>query len=353
MIALIFRLLRFFGYTALVYLALLFAVANAGEGVQTLVRELTNIPAGIAPRTDTVRRLQELSEARDVDVLFVGSSHCYRAFDPRIFAAQGLRSFNLGSTSQSPVNSFYLLRNSLKRLRPRLIVFEAYWAMFGIDGAESFLDLSGALALSRKLVPMAWATGSLLAWNGLLLKAMDISPHAPVAAPDTVQDGDLYIPGGFVERIGAPLESIAPQDSYDVPIKSAQLHFFREILKMAKASGAKVMVVVQPMRAATVRHFLNGALISEQLSAIAHSEGAAFLDFNQLMDLEGPTYFYDADHLTQTGVEVFDRQLLRELGARGLLPQGTSRGLIDPSLDAKTGFPMRPVAGPTPDGSIN
>ena len=33
MIALIFRLLRFFGYTALVYLALLFAVANAGEGV--------------------------------------------------------------------------------------------------------------------------------------------------------------------------------------------------------------------------------------------------------------------------------------------------------------------------------
>ena len=153
-----------------------------------------------------------------------------------------------------------------------------------------------------------------------------MSPHAPVAAPDTVQDGDLYIPGGFVERIGAPLESIAPQDSYDVPIKSAQLHYFREILKMAKASGAKVMVVVQPMRAATVRHFLNRALISQQLSAIAHSEGAAFLDFNQLFDIEGPTYFYDADHLTQLGVEVFDRQLLRELGAPGASPARNQSG---------------------------
>ena len=57
-------------------------------------------------------RLLEINKHQNVDVLFLGSSHAYRGFDTRIFKESGIASFNLGSSSQAPVQSLLLLKNT-------------------------------------------------------------------------------------------------------------------------------------------------------------------------------------------------------------------------------------------------
>jgi hypothetical protein len=317
---LVLRLLKFLSFCAIAYLVVLFAAANGGEGIKTFMRRHTNIPAGIKARGDTVRRLQDLSRMHDVDILFVGSSHCYRAFDPRIFAEQGLTSFNMGSAVQSPVNSFFLLRPHIARLKPRLIIFESYWAIFRIDGAESFLDLSAAMPPGRELARMAWATGSPLAWNGFLIRALELRRNLGEGAAMPILAEERYVGDGFVERIPGPAVPYLAPDPSNVKIEPEQLRYLRELLRIAREAGARALVVVQPMPAATVDSFLNRDKINQTLSALALSEGAEFLDFNQYMSLDGPEYFYDSDHLTQKGVEAFDRRLLQELKQRRLLP---------------------------------
>ena len=37
-------------------------------------------------------RMEEVKETHDIDVLFLGSSHTYRGFDPRIFSKNGFSS---------------------------------------------------------------------------------------------------------------------------------------------------------------------------------------------------------------------------------------------------------------------
>ncbi|NHW60088.1 hypothetical protein HA378_33495, partial [Escherichia coli] len=69
------------------------------------------------------------------------SSHAYRGFDTRVFSKNGISSFNLGSSSQSPINTQVLLKQYLDRIKPKMIVYEVYAGTLSADGVESSLDM--------------------------------------------------------------------------------------------------------------------------------------------------------------------------------------------------------------------
>lgn len=82
-------------------------------------------------------RLEEAGEFGHVDVLVTGSSHAYRGFDPRVFAENGLSLFNLGSSSQTPIQTEFLLDRYLDVLTPEVVLLEVYPDLFSNDGTES------------------------------------------------------------------------------------------------------------------------------------------------------------------------------------------------------------------------
>ena len=86
-------------------------------------------------------RLQEVRQTSNVDLLFLGSSHAYRGFDTRIFRASNYKAFNLGSSSQTPVQTRVLLERYLENLNPKLVVYEVNPIMFYSDGVESTINL--------------------------------------------------------------------------------------------------------------------------------------------------------------------------------------------------------------------
>ena len=71
-------------------------------------------------------KLEDLKDEQDLDILFIGSSHCYRGFDTRIFKEEGLETFNLGSSSQTPKETNLILNKYLPQLRPKLIIYEVF-----------------------------------------------------------------------------------------------------------------------------------------------------------------------------------------------------------------------------------
>jgi len=67
-------------------------------------------------------------EKNTVDVLFLGSSHCYCGFSPQEFYGRcGIRSYNLGSSRQSTWLSYYWLREALKTQTPQAVVMDVYY----------------------------------------------------------------------------------------------------------------------------------------------------------------------------------------------------------------------------------
>lgn len=93
-------------------------------------------------------RLREVQKVKQVDLLFVGSSHVYRGYDPRIFTSQGIEAFNIGSSAQTPFNSYFLLKEYLPKIKAKYVVLDLYWGALGNNGIESSIDI---LSNSEKL----------------------------------------------------------------------------------------------------------------------------------------------------------------------------------------------------------
>ena len=313
------RGLRFTTMLVLVYAATVVVVSRVAAYPQYLAR-LTNLQPVTAPG-QAFLTFQEVKRHEQVDVVFVGSSHAYRSFDPRVFAREGLSTFNLGTRAQTPLNSYYLLKEYIGALRPKLVIFETYPIILGNDGRESSLDLVNDLPLSWSLAQMAGASWDVAVWNKLFLRL--VGPGLPAASEhaEILPASDTYVGRGYVEKDDRYSGRIAyPPES--VTVSPEQTEYLERSIDMLRSQGIQVVLVVTPLPRQTVDGILNYADVARQQAELAARAGVQYIDYNLngQLDLDR-AYFYDPDHLRQSGVELFLEKLLPDLKARGLIPQ--------------------------------
>jgi hypothetical protein len=335
---------RFFG-RAIVFIASLFILwlgivivaGNAGKSFQSIFRQYTNIPVGVAHRGESsLARFRELQTVSDVDIIFIGSSHCYRGFDPRIFKTLGLKTFNMGSTAQTPLNSYYLIRDKLDQLKPKLVIIELYPAMLEGDGAESTLDLLVNLPINKDMIEMSLATKSFMAVNALLLEMLRIHRPPIDSVPIKMPSSDKYVSGGYVERVDPPLSNRIFQ-SRELSINNRQLGYLAGITRMTRKFNSKVMLVILPIPFELRQSIANYDRIVDKISIFAKAHDVDFIDFNNRMQFDTETDFFDTDHLSQSGVNKFNKMLINIL---------TKNGYIMPSRDMANQGIGQPGPGP-------
>lgn len=105
--------------------------------------------------TDSYTRLtmHELYEMEgQVETVFLGSSHCFRAFDPMQYEdLTGERAFNLGSSSQNYDTSYYLLKEAVRLHPVKRVYLDMYYSFFFVGKEER--DLVQANIISDYMRP--------------------------------------------------------------------------------------------------------------------------------------------------------------------------------------------------------
>ena len=146
-------------------------------------------------------RIKDIRNYRNVDVLFLGSSHCYRTFDTRFYRSQGISCFNLGSSNQTPVQTYVLLKAYLDSINPRFVVFEVHPDIMKNDGIECAVDLLMNTPMTCEATKMAWHTGNMKVINTWLysLYNQKIRNRLERFHEEPTMDDAEYIPGGYVE----------------------------------------------------------------------------------------------------------------------------------------------------------
>lgn len=70
----------------------------------------------------------EMYEQENIDILFVGSSHCYRSFDPEIFDKElEMVTFNAGTSAQSLDGSYMIIKEAARYNDIKHIYLELYY----------------------------------------------------------------------------------------------------------------------------------------------------------------------------------------------------------------------------------
>ncbi len=263
----------------------------------------------------TFTRLQEADHYGEVDILFLGSSHAYRGFDVRIFRRYGYRTFNLGSSSQTPLQTEILLKRYIDSFHPSLVIFEVSPVVFSLDGVESSLDILSNDRNDVLSVKLAIEQNHIKVYNTLLYALYRDWTRADEDFSEPEQKGkDVYVSGGFVERSLANFTP-KPFDKTSWTFQDRQFAAFERSLRFLKRRGVPVILV----RAPTTQVWREAHVNDDDFNARMASYGT-FWNFNELLQLNDRVHFYDPHHLNQVGVEIFNKKLVTMLIDHGFSP---------------------------------
>lgn len=262
---------------------------------------LRNVSYNLGMWDYTHTKVREASEYKDIDVLFVGSSHCYRTFDTRFYAAQGLRTFNFGTSNQTPLQTLMLLRLYLDRLSPRVVVIEVHPDLMCNDGVESSLYLANNMKPSFELARMAFATRNLKSVLTMVYSATHNTLSKEFAAyndPST-DDENKYVAGGFVESNGGLLRP-EPLEEVGIEMNARQLDALRKCAKLLRRRGIPFLLVEVPASETLERAYRGHDAFVDEMRKIGEYHSP------QPEGLCDTIHYYDLDHLNQQGVELFN-----------------------------------------------
>lgn len=256
--------------------------------------------------SDTAIRLAEAREVHNPDILVIGSSHAYRSFDPRIFSAQGYTLFNLGTSSQTPLQSAVLLQRYLKTIKPKMIIYEVYPGTFASNGTEGAADVISNDTIDEAAVTMALQVNDVVSYNTLGFawyrqRTHTLPKHTPV-----LHNTDTYIKGGYV----------AKQLSYYTPekhlkplqwnIKPIQRKAFADNIAYIKKTGIPYVLVYAPIPKTFYAAHGNNVAFNHYMRSYG-----SYYNYNEILTLNDSLDFFDNNHMNQNGVELFNKALLK------------------------------------------
>lgn len=270
-----------------------------------------NIKYRIGSNGHMFTRIKEVKQLDkdSTNILFLGSSHSYRGFDPRIFKKNHLSTFNLGSSAQTPVQTLVLLKRYLDRINPNLIIFEVNPRSFQSDGVESSLDIVANDKNDRYTLAMALKTNHIKTYNTLLYAGFRDLLNLNKDFKEPVQrKNDVYIKGGYVE---SSIQYYKPRELSPRKIKlfKKQIKAFEQCLKEIEKRDIGLILVYAPITHNLYSSYSNNEYFNRKMSAYSFE----YYNFNYKVALNDSLHFVDGHHLNQNGVKLFNKQLIQTL----------------------------------------
>lgn len=253
-------------------------------------------------------RLTEVQNYGKVDILFLGSSHAYRGFDTRIFFDNGYKSFNLGSSAQTPLQTKILLKRYLNSLNPKKVIYEVYPATFVSDGVESSLDLIANDINDFHSLKMAIKINNIKTYNTLIYGYIcDLFGFNNFFSEKRVKGNDKYISGGYVEK---KMSYYKPSEfkTKEIILRPYQFESFLEIVQILKDRNIELILVYAPISNMNYESYKNTHYFDSVMNSYSN-----YYNFNEIINLNDTLHFYDAHHLNQKGVKIFNKKLIELL----------------------------------------
>lgn len=288
--------------------------------------------------TETYTRItmHELYENKDdIDTLFLGSSHCLRAYNPELFTElTGKSSFNLGSTSQNYDTSYYLLREAVKYHDIQTVYLDMHYKFLFIDKKDR--DLVQANIITDYMRPSInklefltqtseakHYTNRILPFRREWQKIADLSylrevwtkkqsdsyrNYAPV-----VLEQEYYAGKGFVyseEELDAEAitwwENFTPvAEDMDSQV-TYTLTYIEKIVEFCEEQQIHLIFVTAPSFGQYLEAIGPYGQAHQYIQGLADQYGILYLDFNlckeEYLQL-GEESFQDVDHLNGRGAE--------------------------------------------------
>jgi len=260
-------------------------------------------------------RVRDVENIKNPDILFLGSSHAYRGFDTRVFAKHGIKAFNLGSSSQSPINTQVFLKQYLDKIQPKFVVYEVYAGTLCTDGVESSLDMLINGKIDKNTVEMSLKVHNLMTYNtlfyGYFRQIFNLNQN--IKEPEK-QGDDFYVEnGGFVETTVARENTSLDFEKSKWELNDKQIQALRENIEILQQRKIPFLLVQTPITKALYNSKTNNKEVDDLLNKLGK-----YKNFTGSLNFDDRKDFYDDNHMNQKAVVEFNEKFIEYLKTQNL-----------------------------------
>ncbi len=279
--------------------------------------------------------------SNSVNLVFIGSSYSYRTFDPEVFDKKlNINSFNMGSPLQKPVETYYVLKETLKYQKPSLVVLDINWGLFNDDKyLNTKLWNFDNMKFSANKIGYLLNVFDVDQYSYALFKTVRYHQHTEelikklmgkdVTASSVNLDSYLknYKGKGFiVDNNVVDVNTI--KSKFDNAIKSPktyvwnkkQLKYLDKIVNLCKKKGIKLIFVTAPQSPIYLElydaYWFDYENINKTANKIADMYEVEYIDYNMInkeKKLVTNEDFSDSSHLNYGGAQKVSSHLAQYL----------------------------------------
>ncbi len=266
-----------------------------------------------------LKRVLYTDAADSYPLLFVGGSHMNGAINPNYFQKTfGVASFNVATAGQEFCETYYLLKEALKRQHAKVVVLDVYYALNKSPyGNGSFTH--------RALDPMVMSVNKLEAIRASVPKGQRAAYLFPLmlyhsrwdTLPELVEEwkdytgpytGALGFGGGAVQY-GKEMQYDNWDDTHCTPLAEKQETYLQKFFQLAHEKNFRLVLVNFPYEQASdelTEWAGDGVGKINQIQKEAAAAGVPFLNLNRpeqikAMGFDFPTMMNNASHVNYNG----------------------------------------------------
>jgi hypothetical protein len=260
--------------------------------------------------SNSSRMFEDLRVVKKVDILFVGSSHCYRSFDPRIFAEKGFSIFNLGTSSQTPVHSEILLNEYIDKLNPNEIILEVFPFTFStnVNFSESSLDIISSDSINKYFFNFFVLKPDIRYINLVIYKFWKkILNRKMQTKKNSSNIDEKYIFNGYVEKKQIFINQLKLAKQF-LKYDNKQFQALKNILNLCREKNIKFTLIFAPITNELYKSIINIDEFNFKMKYFGN-----YINFNENYKYNDTIDFYDSHHLNANGVKKLNLTLLEIL----------------------------------------
>ena len=272
-----------------------------------------------------IKRWQDFynKQKKSIDLIFLGSSHCYRSLVPAVFdSTLNVNSYNLGSSSKSVSTSYYVLKEALQTQTPNTVILEIHHGpLLSSNNYRSilhnypFMKSFSKFELLKTLQPKQGLTMALFPLERIAQEKRILFKNEKVKINRDYNRISVYDHKGFVFTYTKADYSYNFNDSIlpnHVPkINQERFNHLIKIKKLCNKNNIKLILVTQPIHP----DYYNTEPIQKLYKKITYkinSEEIPYFNFNEIAPLPSK-FYYDSGHIVYDGSIIFSKNVAQTI----------------------------------------
>lgn len=283
------------------------------------------------------------------DLIFVGSSHAYCAFDPDIFDSElGTNSFNMGMPLQLPASTYYELKDIFKHQSPKTIVMEVYWGVlntdFQINQVTQLFQVMDDTALKSEYIEKVFPLSEKIKYSVDALKyqsdyfayksdeyeerfrnLFDIPKPETEKHTEGVEEygtkGFIYCTYNMLPGEYDKTNQFRGLNGRDFSFSDVQMKYLRKTAELCEEEGAELIFVTAPVAPVSLDYIENYDIIHSKIALLSQELDVPYFDYNIINSEENlvtDENFRDDAHLNYSGAKIICNHFINLMKEKGI-----------------------------------